>query len=129
MRRIIPYFVTLLTFVALDAVWLTLTTSIYRNQLADILIPEVRLLPSISYYLLQVLGIQIFVLPRARGVASAFAFGASFGIFTYATYDLTNWAVLKDWTYSITLMDVTWGAVVTGSASIAGYLAVKRFGK
>ena len=125
MRRIIPYVVTLLVFVAVDVVWLTLTTAVYRNQLGDLLAPQVRWAPAVAFYLLQVLGIQIFVLARAEKVVHAVCLGAGFGFFTYATYDLTNWAVLKDWTFSISAMDMAWGAVVTGIASLAGYLAMR----
>jgi uncharacterized membrane protein len=125
MRRVIPYVVTLLAFLAMDAVWLTLTGSIYRDQLGALLAPQVRWEAAVCFYLLQVLGIQIFVLPRAAKPAGALAFGAGFGIFTYATYDLTNLSVLKYWTYSLTAMDIVWGAIVTGMASLAGYFAMK----
>jgi uncharacterized membrane protein len=129
MRRVVPYSVTLLVFIAMDAVWLTLTTALYRDQLGDLLAPQVRWVPGVLFYLIQVMGIQIFVLPRAGKPVSAFGFGAAFGFFTYATYDLTNWAVMKDWTFSISAMDISWGAVVTGAASLAGYLAARRFVK
>lgn len=129
MRRSVTYVATLLTFLVLDAIWLTSTTSIYRSQLGELLIPTVRILPAISFYLLQVLGIQIFVLPRAGHVPGALAFGAGFGIFTYATYDLTNWAVMKDWSFSITAMDITWGAIVTALASAAGCVVKNRQAK
>jgi uncharacterized membrane protein len=118
--------VTLIVFITMDAVWLTLTAGIYRDQLGQLLPPQVRWVPAVSFYLLQILGIQIFVLPRATGKATALIFGTGFGIFTYATYDLTNWAVLKDWTFSISAMDVAWGAVVTGTASLAGYWSVRK---
>jgi uncharacterized membrane protein len=117
--------VTLLVFLAMDAIWLTLTGGIYRDQLGALLAPQVRWEAAVCFYLLQVLGIQIFVLPRAAKPAGAFAFGAGFGIFTYATYDLTNLSVLKYWTYSLSAMDIVWGAIVTGTASLAGYFAVK----
>jgi uncharacterized membrane protein len=122
MRKLIPYAVSLLVFVVLDAIWLTLTVRFYRAQLSDLLLPNPRIAPAVAFYLLQVLGIQLFVLPRAGTAASALAFGAAFGIFTYATYDLTNWAVLKNWTASLTVMDICWGAVVTAVASLAGFL-------
>jgi uncharacterized membrane protein len=121
MRKAIPYVATFLVFIALDAVWLTLTIHMYRAQLADLLLPSPRLLPAIAFYLIEVLGIQIFVLPRAASAGSALAFGAGFGFFTYATYDLTNWAA------SITVMDICWGAVVTALASLAGHFAQRYF--
>jgi len=123
MRKLLPYTVTLLAFVVLDAIWLTSTIRFYRAQLADLLLVKPRIVPAVLFYLLQVLGIQLFVLPRAGTAASALAFGGAFGIFTYATYDLTNWAVLKPWTTSITVMDICWGAVLTAIASLAGFLA------
>ena len=125
MRRIIPYVATLLVFVAMDAVWLTLTTAVYRHQLGALLAPQVRWLPGVTFYLLQVLGIQIFVLARSARAVQALRYGAGFGFFTYATYDLTNWAVMKDWTFSISIMDMAWGSVVTGIASLAGFLAMR----
>jgi len=127
MRKLIPYVVTFLVFIAMDAVWLTLTIGLYRSQLGSLLIPSPRALPAIAFYLVQVLGIQIFVLPRAISAITALGFGGAFGVFTYATYDLTNYAVLKDWTASITITDVCWGAVVTGVASVAGHLVQRRF--
>jgi len=122
MRRLLPYLATFLVFIALDAVWLTSTIRLYRTELGGLLLDKPRLLPAIAFYLIQILGIQIFVLPRANSVVTALAFGAAFGVFTYATYDLTNWAVLKNWTGSITVMDICWGAVVTACAALAGYL-------
>lgn len=122
MRRVLPYAVSLLVFVVLDAIWLTLTVKFYRTQLADFLLAKPRIAPAVAFYLLQVLGIQIFVLTRAGSAVSALAFGAAFGIFTYATYDLTNWAVVKNWTASLTVMDICWGAVLTAIASLAGFL-------
>jgi uncharacterized membrane protein len=63
--------------------------------------------------------------PARPGLFRRHASVAGFGFFTYATYDLTNWAVLKDWTFSISAMDMVWGAVVTGIASLAGYLVMR----
>jgi uncharacterized membrane protein len=51
--------------------------------------------------------------------------GALFGIFTYATYDLTNLATLKNWPLPIVFIDIAWGAVLTGLVSTAGYYIVK----
>lgn len=125
MRRIIPYIVTLLVFIVMDAVWLKLTAGFYRSQLGDLLAPQVRWLPAVCFYLLQILGIQIFVLPRAANAGRALLFGAGFGIFTYATYDLTNLSVIGKFTYSLAVTDIAWGAVVTATASLAGYFSVR----
>jgi uncharacterized membrane protein len=125
------YFATLIAFLAMDAVWLTATsTPIYRATLGDILLTGFKPVPAFSVYVLQVLGLMVFVMPRARATgraSTALGFGALFGIFTYGLYDLTNDATLQHWTLSLTLIDITWGAVVSGIASMIGWLVAGRF--
>ncbi|WP_284257725.1 DUF2177 family protein [Acidocella aquatica] len=124
MRRIIPYIVTLVVMLMLDAIWLSLASqAVYRAQLGDILIPGFRLLPALSFYLVYAFGIQIFAVARARSGKQALGLGAAFGVFAYATYDLTNWATLRDWTFALSLTDICWGAVLTGAGALAGYAA------
>lgn len=127
MRWLFPFFVTLLMMLLLDAAWLSLTAQlVYRAQLGDILIPGFRIAPAAAFYLLQALGIQIFAVSRARGFGDALLYGAGFGLFTYATYDLTNWATLKDWTLGLSLADISWGILLTALAATAGYAASRR---
>ena len=45
---------------------------------------------------------------------TALLWGALFGFFAYATYDLTNLATLKIWSLKVSLIDMAWGAVLTG---------------
>jgi uncharacterized membrane protein len=47
-------------------------------------------------------------------------FGALFGLFTYGTFDLTNYAILKPWTLYLTWTDLAWGTFLTGAASAVG---------
>jgi uncharacterized membrane protein len=62
-----------------------------------------------------------------KGLGYAVLFGALFGFFTYATYDLTNWATLRDWPPLIVFVDIAWGTFL--SASVAGltYVAAAAF--
>ena len=124
----IAYAVTLLVFVALDMVWLSWVGGpIYRQVLADILTPNVRLEPALLFYLIYPLGLMVFAVhPAINGgtVLSALLMGALFGFFTYVTYDLTNFATLKSWTLGVTLMDIAWGSFL-GAISAA---TAARFG-
>ena len=79
-----------------------------------------------------VTGIQVFVLPRAaQGTITVFLFwGALFGAITYSIYDLTNYALLKDWPLAVTVVDILWGAVICGLTAVCMALAsrgVERF--
>lgn len=121
------YAATGVTFLLLDAVWLTQTADIlYRPLLGDILAPQFDLLAAILFYLIYVAGIVVFAVLPARRPAGAVLRGAFLGLFAYATYDLTNQATLRDWPVLITVLDLAWGSFVTACATTAGYLAGRR---
>jgi len=120
------YVATLLVMLAIDSVWLKLTAGpLYRANLGDLLLDGFRPLPAILFYLLYVAGILIFVVPSddaPRNFARIALFGALFGFFCYATYDLTNYATLKTWSLTVTLADMAWGAALTAVGSTLGTL-------
>jgi uncharacterized membrane protein len=128
-RLVLAYVAALVVFLAMDAVWLTLTGGFYRSVLGDMLATDVRVAPAVVFYLVDTLGLMIFVV--RGGLRSSWGEvlgrGALFGVFTYATYDLTNYAVLRRWTLGITLADILWGAVISAVVSLAGW-AVLRAG-
>ena len=120
----LAYFIVVIFFVILDGVWLTfMGPALYKPALGDVLADKVRLAPAVIFYLLYPIGIQIFALIpalRSDSIGHAAVYGALFGLFAYATYDLTNAATLRQWTTQITMADMAWGAVATGlSATIA----------
>ena len=84
--------------------------------------------PAVLFYLLYVVGVLIFV-SGATGTTwqSTLLYGALFGLFCYATFDLTALALLKHWSWPVAFVDIGWGAVVTAVSSTAGLLAADRF--
>jgi uncharacterized membrane protein len=127
---IAAYLSTLVVFVLVDFVWLsTMAARLYRPILGDILAPSVNFVPAIGFYLLYPLGIVVFaILPalKSGGLSSALIYGAMFGFFTYATYDLTNHATLRNWTWQITLLDIAWGSFIAAMAAVVGsWMALK----
>ena len=80
------------------------------------------------FYLLYVAGLLVFaILPglRARRGRTAAALGALLGLLAYGTYDLSNYATLRDWPLTLTLIDMGWGAVLSAVSAAAGYLAAR----
>jgi uncharacterized membrane protein len=124
------YFVTLLAFFAIDMVWLGLVArSFYYEQLGFLLNPNTNWVAAMIFYLLFILGILVFVvLPGLKedSLKATILRAALFGLVTYATYDLTNLATVKDWPLAITLIDLAWGTVLTIAVSSVGFLAGKR---
>jgi uncharacterized membrane protein len=80
------------------------------------------------FYLLFVLGLLVFVVVpglQANSAKKVLILGALFGLITYATYDLTNLATVKDWPWIVTVVDLAWGGILATSVSYLGFLAGK----
>jgi uncharacterized membrane protein len=123
-RYAITYVATLVAFGAIDAVWLgTVAGPLYKRTLGPVLLDQFRLAPAIVFYLLQIVGMMVFVVPRVPGAGDlgrVALFGALYGFFTYTTFDLTNYAVLRPWTLYLAVTDIAWGCVVSAAASVIG---------
>ncbi len=79
---------------------------------------------AIVFYLLFIVGIFLFVIIPSYEKQShihAIIYGALFGFFTYATYDLTNLATLNNWPIKVVIVDILWGMVLTATVSVSGY--------
>jgi uncharacterized membrane protein len=104
--------------------WLgVIAKGFYQDKLIAFLGP-VNWTAAIIFYLIFIVGILIFaVVPalEAQSLLKAVMLGALFGFFTYATYDLTNLATLKDWPMVVVLVDIVWGAVLSGSVATASF--------
>lgn len=105
-----------------------LAKDIYKKYLGGFLSDKINWPAAIIFYLLFIIGIFYFaILPAVEknSLTKAIISGALFGFFTYATYDLTNLATLKNWPLPIVFIDIVWGAVLTCIVSIAGFYIVK----
>ena len=126
----IAYVSTAIVFLAIDAVWLgIIAPGFYRSRLGDLLLDQPNFLAAGLFYLIYIAGIVYFAIAPALqngGWAQAAIAGAALGFVAYATYDLTNWATLKNWSVAIVVADLAWGTVLTSIAATAGYLLTKK---
>jgi uncharacterized membrane protein len=126
------YAIALPVFIVIDMVWLTLVAKkFYRDQIGFLMKDDPNWIAAIVFYLLFIVGLVVFVIAPAIEKNSwlhALLFGALFGVIAYATYDLTNLATLKDWPLLVTIVDLTWGAVLAASVSTATYLIARKIG-
>jgi len=125
------YGIALTVFFLIDMVWLgAVAKSFYRRRLGPMLSPKVNWAAAILFYLLFIVGLLVFVIkPALLGGRPfpAFLLGALFGLISYATYDLTNLATLKDWPLTVTIVDLIWGSVLGGAVSSITVLIGRRF--
>lgn len=123
------YLCTLVAFFAVDIVWLVLVArGFYQKHLGFLLRTDPNWSAAVIFYLLFVLGLLIFVIVPSLETGSTkrvLILGALFGLITYATYDLTNLATVKDWPWVVTVVDLLWGGILATSVSYLGFLAGK----
>jgi uncharacterized membrane protein len=130
-KYLAAYAAAALVMVALDAVWLGLVAKTYYQQgIGHLMAENPRVLVAALFYALFVVGLVIFVVAPGGQTGtwqSTLLRGVMFGFITYATYDLTNLATLKDWPIGLSLMDMAWGATVSAAAGAAGKFGFDRF--
>jgi uncharacterized membrane protein len=119
-------------FLAIDMVWLGLVAkNFYRSQIGMLMKADVNWAAAIIFYLIFMAGLVVFVIQPAIEKGSwvhALIYGAFFGLVCYATYDLTNLAVAKDWTLLVTIVDLVWGAVLASLVSTLTYFIKTKTG-
>lgn len=129
LKYVVAYAGTAVAFVALDAGWLVLVgPKLYRPVQGVLITGSVRLTPAVLFYVLMIAGL-VFLAVRpalASGKAiDALVAGGVFGLVAYATYALTNHAIMKVWTPLMSAADIGWGAVVGALASTAGFFVAR----
>ncbi len=126
------YLLTTVVFFAIDMVWLGVVANrFYQAQIGPLLKSPPDWIVAAGFYLFYIVGIIIFATLPAAGkgmLTEAIWRGALFGALAYATYDLTNLATLKDWPWQVAVVDIVWGAVLTGSVSAASYAIARWLG-
>jgi len=130
MQYLAAYVVTAIIFLFIDFLWLGhIAKTFYFSRLGELLLDKPNLGVAAVFYAVYVIGIVIFAVGPALQSGSwktALLYGALFGFFCYATYDMTNLATLKGWPVTVAIVDTIWGTVLTGASALLGFLIVKQ---
>jgi uncharacterized membrane protein len=126
------YAIALPVFFALDMLWLGLIAKdFYKHQIGFLMKSDINWIAAILFYLLFIVGLVIFVISPAVEQSSwihALLFGGLFGLITYATYDLTNLATVKDWPLLVTIVDLAWWIILGATVCVITYFIAKKIG-
>ncbi len=132
MNYIKMYIVTLIIFFAIDIIWLGfIAKDIYKEHLGFIMGEKTNWIAAIVFYMVYIIGLIFFALNPALQKDSliyAALVGGFFGLITYATYDMTNLATLKDWPIFITAIDITWGTLLCSATSSISFIILRAMG-
>jgi uncharacterized membrane protein len=124
------YAIALPVFFAIDMIWLGLVAkNFYRSQIGFLMKNNINWTAAIIFYLIFIAGLVTFVITPAvekNSWTHALLFGALFGLVCYATYDLTNLAVAKNWPLLVTIVDLVWGAILATSVSVITYFIANK---
>jgi uncharacterized membrane protein len=130
MSFIAHYFAIAVPLLIADAIWLTTAASFYREALGPLMAREIKWAPAALFYLAYPVGLVIFALQPAlqanAGIGKAALLGGLFGLFCYGTYDLVNQATLEGWPLRLTLVDMTWGTVLSATTTAFAYWFLSR---
>jgi uncharacterized membrane protein len=126
------YSITLPVFFLTDMVWLgVVAKNFYAKHIGFLMKTNVTWWAAILFYLLFIAGLVIFVITPSLEKNSwvhALLLGAFFGLVTYATYDLTNLATIRDWPILVTVVDLAWGMTLSAFVSTVSYFIANKFG-
>lgn len=113
----------ILVFLSLDALWIGgIAKNIYKRFIGDFMTDDIVWGAAFAFYILYMLGIYYFVILPSTSLERAVLNGALLGGLCYATYDLTNWATFKGWSWQIVGIDIVWGIFITAICAAIGYL-------
>ena len=128
-KLLLPWLAIVLVMMALDAIWIGgIAKPLYQRGLGHLMAPQPNFVAAIAFYLLYAVGVMAFVVvPHGgEGLAPVAGWGAALGLLAYLTWDLTNMAVLRDWPFALSIIDMAWGTFATGAASVAARLVADR---
>ena len=122
-RYVVLYLATLVALVPIDILFLgVVAKGFFASQVGDMM-GEVRPAPAVLFYLLYAAGILIFVSgPATATWQTTLLYGALFGLFCYATFELTALSLFKHWTWPVVALDMSWGCFVTALSSTLGLM-------
>lgn len=130
MRKLVPaYAATFTAMLVLDMLWLgVIAAPIYQSGIGHLMAEKPNIPVAALFYVIYTMGLMRFGVlssPSQNDWRNAVFSGASFGFFTYATYDLTNLALLREWPVGMSLLDILWGTTVSGVSTAVGRFAFK----
>lgn len=124
-KLIIVYAASLFMFLVVDFIWLGwVAQSFYHRQLGELLSQRVNWPAAIAFYIIYITGLMIFCITPAlsrESLTSAIVLGGLYGFFTYTTYELTNYALIRNWPAALVPVDIAWGIVLCIIVAAGGY--------
>lgn len=132
MNFIKQYFIALIIFLIIDMAWLlVIAKKMYENEIGWLMAKKPNLIAAVIFYLIFVGGLVYFAIMPAIFTSNfrlLIINAALFGLMTYATYDLTSLAVVKNWPVIMSIIDIAWGMFISIATSMITWVIFKWIG-
>lgn len=129
-QRVAAYMIALVAFGVLDAaIIFSFGAQSYKNTLGDVLAEQPHIWPVLVFYPLFIFGLchfAVFPALRVRNRTVAASNGAIYGLCTYATYALTCYAAIRNWSLQLALTDICGGTLIGAAVALFAYLGAAR---
>jgi uncharacterized membrane protein len=131
-KSVFAFFSTAVPMAILDFFWLGfMAKRFYSPRIGHLMASSPNWPAAIIFYIIFSSATFYFVvLPALKSDMSLNAValqGALLGMFAYATYDLTNQATLKNWSWTVTVVDIVWGGVISGIVCAVSFYVCKKY--
>lgn len=125
------FVIVLATLLFVDSIWIASTYQLfYSPQIGNLLAEKINLLPVLIFYMIYSAGLAVLIvlpsLKHKETIVHTWLKGVLFGLVAYGTYDLTNHATLKGWPLIVTVVDIAWGAILTGFVTLSTLWIMKK---
>ncbi|MGB5863252.1 MAG: DUF2177 family protein [Sulfitobacter sp.] len=133
MSFLIAFLVTFIAFLIADFFGLSyLLKPLFQRYIGSLMLEEFRVLPAFLFYAFLVFVVMWFVswpaLEADKSLLWVFGNAALIGAAAYGTFEFTNYAILRDWSFQMVAVDMVWGTTVTGATAVIGVWATRMFG-
>jgi len=129
MTLIKAFIATIVTFLVIDAIWITLVVvDYYETQVGSLMRETPNFVAALVFYVAYAFAVVVLAVRPAlasQRIIDAILLGALLGATAYGTFTITNYAVLKDWTMGLVISDIAWGTFLTAIVAASGYLAAR----
>ena len=127
---IVATLIASIIFLIIDVIWLSFATkSFYRPLLGDLISEKPVLWAAGLFYILYMFGMAVIVIQPCIEPSSLIRplyIGFIFGLVAYGTYNLTNMAVIKNWSATVVFVDMFWGGSLTAISATSGIFLAKK---
>lgn len=126
------YLTSLGVMTVLDAAWLGfIAPKFYKKHIGFLMTDKPNWTAAVIFYLIFIVGVTVFVVypgwQNGYSLLKVAGLGALMGLVTYATYDLTNLATIKNWPVIVTIVDLIWGTFITAAVSVVAVYILNTF--